>query len=377
MYTANRFLLLFLSFSFFLSPLTAAPEDRGGRITSQLPVWGDTLKGRAEKVFGRPTMAAMLKNIAWFGGPFALMIYANKKIKNHHKARDIKLREQQGLAAQQQQMMAQLMMALQQGQGGGEMGGMPLPGGPMDYPDMREPLDDEEFDADEVRQPALPAGEDGEQEPKGLQAQTSESAEEMPAGVAEAPEAMMPMGMPGLSHMPQVKQSSYNTRHILSKKAYWFWQVTSWICASLALYNGAGLAFNSFALARSVLKNDKMPHKPGALSKVEAKADQNLSELAHKKLSSNPERALAQLATWAENNNLDDSSNANGENVADEEKNALVAGINAKVSNARQNAVTYFENAGLPRVENSIFGHTIFSRIKMFMQGITEPQAES
>lgn len=379
MYTVNRFLLLFLSFSLFLSPLTAATEDRGGRVTSQLPAWDASLKERAERVFSRPTMLAMLKNIAWFGGPLALMMYANKKIKDHHKARDIKLRQQQGLAAQQQQMMAQLMMALQQGQGGGEMGGMgmPMPGGPMDHSDMREPLDDE-FVADEVRQPALPASGRGEQGPQGPQAQASDAAEEIPAGVAQEPEAMMPMGMQGLPQMPQIKQPSYNPRHILSKKAYWFWQVTSWVCASLTLYNGAGLAFNTFALARSVIKDDKMPNKPAALAKVEAKAEYDLTELAHLKLPDDPDDAATEIRLWRALKKREVTSrSAGGDDAKERAQKSTVAGINEEVQNAREYVVSCFEHSALPRIEDNIFGHSLLSRFKMFMQGIKEPQADS
>lgn len=374
MSTTNRFLLLFLSLYSFTGLTFAADNQRHGQHQSQLPAWNEALKDRAQAVFGRPTMAAMLKNIAWFGGPLALMIYANNKIKKHHKARDIQLREQQGLAAQQQQMMAQLMMALQQGQGG--PGGMQMPGGPMDGPDMREPMaDDDQFSA-EVRQPVMPAGDDGEHSPNGPQAHGDGAANEDDAAATRAPEDMMPMGMPALPQMPQVKQPSYNVKDILSKKAYWFWQVTSWFCGVMVLYHGTGLAFNSFALARSVIKGDEMPHKPGALSKVEKAVEEHLNDFHHRNWDENPNVAAAEIAAWRAqrkmNGRQEDGVQRGGRNTRDILEDKTVADLNHRAQDARQQAVDYFEQSPLAITEQSICGHNTFARFKLFMTGIQE-----
>ena len=164
---------------------TDSANDKTAAV-DKVPQKTPAISAAIQAQYGRPAWHAIVKNIIAFGGPLAVMIIANRKLKKDSIARKIQLQEQQEVQGANNPM-AQLMAMMQQQNAGGGM-----------------------FPGAEVRQPA-----------------TATPAKQI------NPEDMV--------------ESKPYEQDILTPGMRRFWMTMSWVSGALALVFGLGLGFNTYA----------------------------------------------------------------------------------------------------------------------------------
>lgn len=175
--------VLIASFSpaFCASPLDDLPAD----VQIQLKPY-----------FNRPGMKRTIGALAWFGIPLTLMLVAKNKLKKHHAARTIQLKEQQSM----QGGMNPLMMMMMQQQG---MGGM------------------------------------SEAQVKGMMGQTEHEKDYKGDTASEISDLQQIIAK-------QDKQKVFE-RHIMTKGKRRLWEAVSWISSLIAIFGGANLLGTAWA----------------------------------------------------------------------------------------------------------------------------------